>query len=41
MLGDDCVRWTFGEMHEHIAKLVSGLLDLGVRKGDRLAVLMM
>lgn len=40
-LGDDCVRWTFGEMHEHITKLVSGLLDLGVRKGDRVAVLMM
>lgn len=40
-LGDDCVRWTFGEMHEHISKLVSGLLDLGVRKGDRVAVLMM
>ncbi|PWY97346.1 acetyl-CoA synthetase-like protein [Testicularia cyperi] len=37
----DCVRWTFGEMDEHIKKLVSGLVQLGVRKGDRVAVLMM
>jgi acyl-CoA synthetase (AMP-forming)/AMP-acid ligase II len=38
---DSCIRWTFGEMDEHIRKLVRGMRSLGVRKGDRVAVLMM
>lgn len=40
-LDDSCIRWTFGEMDEHIRKLVRGMRSLGVRKGDRVAVLMM
>lgn len=38
---DDCVRWTYGAMNEHIKSLVAGLHQLGVRKADRVAVLMM
>lgn len=38
---NDCVRWTYGAMNEHIKSLVAGLHQLGIRKGDRVAVLMM
>lgn len=38
---DSCIRWKFGQMDEHIRKLVRGMRSLGVRKGDRVAVLMM
>ncbi|SNX87609.1 related to Long-chain-fatty-acid--CoA ligase [Melanopsichium pennsylvanicum] len=38
---DDCIRWSYGEMNEHVQSLVAGLQQLGIRKGDRLAVLMM
>lgn len=38
---DDCIRWSYGAMNEHVQSLVSGLHQLGVRKGDRVAVLMM
>ncbi|SOV05405.1 related to Long-chain-fatty-acid--CoA ligase [Ustilago sp. UG-2017a] len=37
----DCVRWTYGAMNEHIKSLVAGLHQLGIRKEDRVAVLMM
>lgn len=38
---NDCIRWSYGAMNEHIQSLVAGLPQLGVRKGDRVAVLMM
>lgn len=38
---NDCIRWSYGAMNEHIQSLVTGLHQLGVRKGDRVAVLMM
>lgn len=38
---DSCIRWSFGEMNEHIRKLVRGMRSLCVGKGDRVAVLMM
>lgn len=38
---DDCIRWSYGAMNEHVQSLVAGLLQLGVKKGDRVAVLMM
>lgn len=36
-----CIRWSYGAMDDHIQKLIAGLHELGVRKGDRVAVLMM
>lgn len=38
---DDCIRWSYGEMNENIQQLVAGLQQLGIQKGDRVAVLMM
>lgn len=38
---DDCIRWSFGEMDEHIRQLVKGLRQLGIRKGERVGILMM
>lgn len=38
---DDCIRWSYGEMNEHVRSLVAGMHELGIRKGDRVAVLMM
>ncbi|SJX65406.1 related to Long-chain-fatty-acid--CoA ligase [Sporisorium reilianum f. sp. reilianum] len=37
----DCIRWSYGSMDEHVQSLVAGLHQLGVRQGDRVAVLMM
>ena len=37
----DCIRWSYGAMNEHVQSLVAGLHQLGIRKGDRVAVLMM
>ncbi|PWN51158.1 acetyl-CoA synthetase-like protein [Violaceomyces palustris] len=39
--GSDAVRWSFAEMNQHIRKLIKGLLGIGVRKGDRVGVVMM
>ena len=38
---DQCLRWTFSEMDDHINKLVQGLQQIGVKKGSIVAVLMM
>ncbi|SPO41579.1 related to Long-chain-fatty-acid--CoA ligase [Pseudozyma flocculosa] len=39
--GDGCIRWSYADMDEHIKRLVAGLRRLGVKKGQRVAVLMM
>ncbi|KAE8245380.1 hypothetical protein A4X13_0g5951 [Tilletia indica] len=37
----DCLRWTFAELNEHVDALAIGLEhQLGLRKGDRVAILM-
>lgn len=38
---DTCLRWTYGDMEEHIQRLMHGLRAIGVQRGDRVAVLMM
>lgn len=38
---EECLRWTFAEFDTHVRRLASGLLKLGIQKGDRVAVLMM
>lgn len=40
--GDEaCLRWSFGEMDEHVQTLTRGMKRLGIRKGERVAVLAM
>lgn len=39
--GSECLRWSYEEMDHHIQRLVAGLKQLGVRPGERVAVLMM
>ncbi len=40
-LGDAAhLAWDFGEFDRHIQALARGLLDLGVKKGDRVGVIM-
>jgi hypothetical protein len=34
------LRWTFGELDEHVAALARGLSQMGVQKGDRIGVIM-
>lgn len=34
------LRWTFGELDEHIQALARGLNRMGVKKGDRVGVVM-
>ena len=34
------LAWTFGEMDEHVMALARGLLRMGVKKGDRVGVVM-
>ncbi|EJD05486.1 acetyl-CoA synthetase-like protein [Fomitiporia mediterranea MF3/22] len=36
----DCLAWSFQEFHRHIEGLSYGLLSLGIKKGDRVAVVM-
>lgn len=38
---ESCIRWTFEQMDDHVRQLVRGMRGLGVKKGDRVAVLMM
>ena len=37
---DDCLAWSFDDFHRHIEALARGLVSLGVRKGDRVGVVM-
>ena len=34
------MRWNFGEFDRHIGALARGLVGLGVKKGDRVGVIM-
>jgi acyl-coenzyme A synthetase/AMP-(fatty) acid ligase len=34
------LRWTFEELEVHAAALARGLSSMGVKKGDRVAVIM-
>ncbi|KAI5121807.1 hypothetical protein M0805_009799 [Coniferiporia weirii] len=36
----DCLAWSFEELHRHTEALARGLLALGVKKGDRVGVIM-
>lgn len=36
--GGKCIRWTFAEMDKEVDRLARGLLAMGLRKGDRVAV---
>jgi len=38
---DACIRWSFTDMDDHIQRISKGLIDLGVQRGDVVAVLMM
>jgi long-subunit acyl-CoA synthetase (AMP-forming) len=38
--GDDSIRWTWADMRERVDALAAGLVKLGVRKGDTLALLL-
>jgi acyl-CoA synthetase (AMP-forming)/AMP-acid ligase II len=38
---DDCIRWTYAEMNKHVRLLAKGMKKMGLKKGDRIAVLMM
>lgn len=38
---EECIRWTYAQMDDHIRQLVAGMRKLGIKKGDRVAVLMM
>lgn len=37
---DSHLAWDFGEFDSHIRALARGLLSMGVRKGDRVGVIM-
>ena len=37
---DTHLAWSFGELDEHVRALARGLVALGVRKGDRVGVIM-
>ena len=37
---DDCLAWSFDDFHRHIEALARGLVSLGVKKGDRVGVVM-
>ncbi len=37
-VSDERVAWTYGELRDRVARLASLLMDAGVRRGDRLAV---
>ena len=39
--GDACIRWTYEQMDSHVRRLVRGMRRLGIKRGDRVAVLMM
>lgn len=39
-LRDRYLAWSFAELDRHVASLSRGLISLGVRKGDRVAVVM-
>jgi hypothetical protein len=34
------LRWTFGNLDDHVVALAKGLISLGVKKGDRIGVIM-
>jgi len=38
---EECLRWTFAEMDAHIRQVARGLRSMGVKAGERVAVLMM
>jgi acyl-CoA synthetase (AMP-forming)/AMP-acid ligase II len=38
---EECIRWTYTQMNDHIRQLVAGMKKIGIKKGDRVAVLMM
>lgn len=38
---ESCIRWNYGEMNDHVRQLVRGMRRLGIKRGDRVAVLMM
>lgn len=40
-MSENCIRWSYGEMDEHVRQLVRGMRRLGIKRGDRVAVLMM
>jgi long-subunit acyl-CoA synthetase (AMP-forming) len=37
---DDSVAWTWGELHGRVESLAGGLAELGVRRGDRVAIML-
>ena len=36
----DCLAWDFAEFNYHISSMARGLIGLGVKKGDRVGVVM-
>jgi hypothetical protein len=40
-LGSDCLRWSFHQFNEHVDQLARGMLEMGIRKGDRVGVFML
>lgn len=36
----DCLAWSFGDFHRHIDALARGLVSLGVKRNDRVGVVM-
>ncbi|UZJ56785.1 hypothetical protein CBS101457_006105 [Exobasidium rhododendri] len=40
-ISDDCIRWSYAEMDVHVREILRGMRRIGVKRGDRVAVLMM